>query len=284
MSREDGQEKPGDGRVSPDLPGDRLGVAVQDQFAVALSHHRAGRPDEAATLYQAILRDQPAHAGAWHLLGVVHHQRQKLEEAVRCIRRAILLVGPASPADAAATALAALPQIAAVAAANANTPANAAGIVANWTIVASYSANGNEIVELAQPDPDGTGPEVAPVAELTLDAWNNVIHAAWPDGTTESWTFDETTHLLRTSHTDPLGQQTLYTYDAGTDQPASVQIVVGEPDTTANGQTDDVVTSYTYTQPSADPDDPPSGRALECGGLTPLCRALQGFRWSVRSP
>jgi len=39
-----------------------------------LAHHRAGRLDEAARLYRAVLAVAPSHADCLHLLGLAHHQ------------------------------------------------------------------------------------------------------------------------------------------------------------------------------------------------------------------
>jgi tetratricopeptide (TPR) repeat protein len=66
--------------------------ALLDQ---ALAHHQAGRPQEAERLYQEILRANPLHADALHLLGLVRHQRGEHEAAVDLIRRA-LTVRPGS--------------------------------------------------------------------------------------------------------------------------------------------------------------------------------------------
>lgn len=129
---------------------------------------------------------------------------------------------------------------------------------ANWTFVASYQSEGNHVVQLAQPDPDGAGPAEAPLTELSYDAQGNLVQVTLPDSSTRHWTYDATSGQL-TGQTDELGHQTLYTYDEASGQVATVRQVVGEPDTTANGQTDDLLTTYTYTQASADPDDPPSG-------------------------
>ncbi len=59
--------------------------------------HRAGRLDAAAASYRAILRSQPDHPDALHLLGLVFHQRGNQEEALRLIERALRL----APANAA---------------------------------------------------------------------------------------------------------------------------------------------------------------------------------------
>ncbi len=58
-------------------------------LARALEHHRAGRLAEAATLYQEILADDPHHADALHLLGVIANQVGQHALAAETIGRAI---------------------------------------------------------------------------------------------------------------------------------------------------------------------------------------------------
>ncbi len=55
----------------------------------ALELHQAGRLAEAEVLYRQILRTQPQHADALHLLGVIAHQRGEHEAAVTQIAQAI---------------------------------------------------------------------------------------------------------------------------------------------------------------------------------------------------
>jgi 2-polyprenyl-3-methyl-5-hydroxy-6-metoxy-1,4-benzoquinol methylase len=57
----------------------------------ALEHHQAGRLGEAEHIYRAILRSQPHHPDASHLLGVVAAQRAQPERAVELIENAIRL-------------------------------------------------------------------------------------------------------------------------------------------------------------------------------------------------
>jgi tetratricopeptide (TPR) repeat protein len=54
-----------------------------------LRHHQAGQLRESERLYQRILAQQPHHADALHLLGVVAYQSGRAGVAVRLIRRAI---------------------------------------------------------------------------------------------------------------------------------------------------------------------------------------------------
>jgi tetratricopeptide (TPR) repeat protein len=58
-------------------------------FADALAHHQAGRFEDAEALYRGVLVEQPSHADALHLLGVLAHQTGRSEQAVSLIERAI---------------------------------------------------------------------------------------------------------------------------------------------------------------------------------------------------
>jgi tetratricopeptide (TPR) repeat protein len=60
-----------------------------DTFDLAVSHHRAGRLDEAGRLYGAILSGKPDHFGALHHLGLIASQRGRLKEAEALLRRAL---------------------------------------------------------------------------------------------------------------------------------------------------------------------------------------------------
>lgn len=67
-----------------------VGMAtIQDAMAAAVAHHQAGRLNEAAALYHAVLDAIPGHADAAHLLGVVHLQSGQPDRAVSLIRGAI---------------------------------------------------------------------------------------------------------------------------------------------------------------------------------------------------
>jgi protein O-GlcNAc transferase len=57
----------------------------------ALDHHRAGRLAEAETLYRQILRENPRHAEALHLLGALAAQTGRGEAAVDLIRQAVAI-------------------------------------------------------------------------------------------------------------------------------------------------------------------------------------------------
>lgn len=64
---------------------------IQQSFAAALAHHRAGRLDEAERLYGRILEADARHADALHFLGILQHARGHGERALGLIRKAIAL-------------------------------------------------------------------------------------------------------------------------------------------------------------------------------------------------
>ena len=66
-------------------------------FEAALNHHRSGRLDRAESLYREIVRVDPGHADALHLLGVAAYQRNQNDRAIDFIRRAIAINGSAAP-------------------------------------------------------------------------------------------------------------------------------------------------------------------------------------------
>ena len=58
---------------------------------IAIQHHQAGRLAEAERLYRQILSQQPDHADALHLLGVLAGQVGRFDVGVDLIRRAIAI-------------------------------------------------------------------------------------------------------------------------------------------------------------------------------------------------
>jgi tetratricopeptide (TPR) repeat protein len=66
-------------------------LTIQQVFDLARQHHQAGRLHEAEPLYRQILAQQPSHADAMHLLGVLAGQAGQNDNAVDLIRRAIAL-------------------------------------------------------------------------------------------------------------------------------------------------------------------------------------------------
>jgi tetratricopeptide (TPR) repeat protein len=64
---------------------------MPDILQTAIRHHQEGRLDQAEALYRGLLRANPVHADALHLLGVISHQRGRHREAVELIERALAL-------------------------------------------------------------------------------------------------------------------------------------------------------------------------------------------------
>jgi len=63
------------------------------QLELAVRYHRAGELDAAELHYRRILRLDPRHADALHLLGVAAHQRGRHREAAELIGRAVAACG-----------------------------------------------------------------------------------------------------------------------------------------------------------------------------------------------
>ncbi|MDO4584599.1 MAG: LamG-like jellyroll fold domain-containing protein [Planctomycetia bacterium] len=81
--------------------------------------------------------------------------------------------------------------------------------------------------------------------EYGYDTHGNLIKIKYSDGSTEQWTYDVNFDQI-TSYTDQLGNVTLYTLDTATGLTTAERHVVGQIDSAENGETDDVVTTYTY--------------------------------------
>jgi tetratricopeptide (TPR) repeat protein len=67
---------------------------IEQRLGAAYQFHRAGRLGEAEALYRGIVREQPGHPDALHMLGLLAHQAGRHAEAVELIRQA--LAGPGS--------------------------------------------------------------------------------------------------------------------------------------------------------------------------------------------
>jgi predicted O-linked N-acetylglucosamine transferase (SPINDLY family) len=61
------------------------------EIDLAFAHHQAGRMREAEALYRQILAQQPEHADALHLLGVLALQAERFDEAMALLQQAITL-------------------------------------------------------------------------------------------------------------------------------------------------------------------------------------------------
>lgn len=61
---------------------------VRKNLLAASQHLQTGNWQAAATLYQKILQKHPQQAEAWHFLGVIAAQQNKLSEAIHCLQQA----------------------------------------------------------------------------------------------------------------------------------------------------------------------------------------------------
>ncbi len=94
-----------------------------------------------------------------------------------------------------------------------------------------------------QPNPND--PSHPLITSYTYDDAGDVIGTTYPDGSAESWTYDPVFGAV-TSHTDQLGNETLYDIDQTTGNVLSMTQVHVD----AEGHSDNLVTTYTYTDGS----------------------------------
>jgi protein O-GlcNAc transferase len=66
-------------------------VTIEEALSRALEHHRAGRLNEAETIYRIVLGHQPDQVDALNLLGLLYVQLNRAAEAEPLLRRAIAL-------------------------------------------------------------------------------------------------------------------------------------------------------------------------------------------------
>jgi protein O-GlcNAc transferase len=76
------------GRAAPANP---TTPSIAEQFAVAFSHHQAGRLAEAESLYRKICAADPSHFDSLHFLGVIAAQAGRNDIAIELIERALAL-------------------------------------------------------------------------------------------------------------------------------------------------------------------------------------------------
>ena len=67
----------------------RFMATLPEALVVAVEHHKAGRIEQAETIYREILQVAPDQANTLHLLGVIAHQAGKYDLAAEYISRAI---------------------------------------------------------------------------------------------------------------------------------------------------------------------------------------------------
>lgn len=64
-------------------------MSTADLLAAAVAHHRAGRLDQAAALYDSILASSPGHAEALHSSALIALRRGDTETAIKRLQRAV---------------------------------------------------------------------------------------------------------------------------------------------------------------------------------------------------
>lgn len=64
-------------------------LTLQEALELAIRHHQSGRLSEAESLYRSILKTQPNHPDALHLLGLIAQHAKQHAAAIDLIRRAI---------------------------------------------------------------------------------------------------------------------------------------------------------------------------------------------------
>ena len=63
--------------------------AIDGMLREGMAHQQNGQLDRAEACYRSALGRLPGHPDAQHLLGLIAHQKNRSEEAVRLIQRAI---------------------------------------------------------------------------------------------------------------------------------------------------------------------------------------------------
>jgi len=106
-----------------------------------------------------------------------------------------------------------------------------------------------QVVQVIEPDPDGDGPLSSAITTYEYDLKGNRVKMVLPDGSVRRWVYDPTWNVV-TKYVDERGITTLYTIDPQTGYVLQTRVVVGQVDSPGNGETDDVVTTYTYTDAS----------------------------------
>jgi tetratricopeptide (TPR) repeat protein len=72
-------------------PSNKRQVTIPEAMEIAVTHHRAGRLQDAEAIYRQVLATYPNVPGALHMLGVVLFQSGRPEEGIELIRKALVL-------------------------------------------------------------------------------------------------------------------------------------------------------------------------------------------------
>jgi protein O-GlcNAc transferase len=66
-------------------------LTIEQAMQLAVRNHQAGKLAQAEEIYRRVLAQQPNHADALHMLGVIAHQMGRLDAAIELIQQAIRL-------------------------------------------------------------------------------------------------------------------------------------------------------------------------------------------------
>lgn len=69
---------------------------ASQEYQTAVAHFKAGRLSQSESLLRRILAFEPAHAGAWHYLGLIAHRQNQPVQSERLLRRALDLAPSAA--------------------------------------------------------------------------------------------------------------------------------------------------------------------------------------------
>ena len=64
---------------------------LEDPMDLAVRLQMTGRLEDATSIYQKIVQDDPENADAWHLLGIIAHQAGRTEVAEKLVLRALAI-------------------------------------------------------------------------------------------------------------------------------------------------------------------------------------------------
>ncbi|MEW4454562.1 RHS repeat-associated core domain-containing protein [Bremerella sp. JC817] len=108
------------------------------------------------------------------------------------------------------------------------------------------------------PDPDGAGPSESPIYEYTYDSRGNRLTETLPDESVRTWVYHATWNQP-IQYTDAEGNITTWTYDSTYELMLTETKVIGLIDDGVNLETDDLTTTYAYTDAPFWVTDPPRG-------------------------
>ncbi len=109
-----------------------------------------------------------------------------------------------------------------------------------------YRNINGQVTKKIEPDPDDEGPLASSVTTYDYDAKGNLIRTTLPDGSTRTWVYDSEWNVP-VEYADESGTVTYYLLDDDNGNVLSEIVVVGNYDLYDTSESDDLVTTYTYT-------------------------------------